>query len=165
MSGSDRVVATSPADVAALTRDVIASCDSLIRDAGFTVDVTVAGDIPEIPVDAAAFRRALTNLIVNALKYGTDGAWLGVDVSVGTGRAGRPEVVVAVKDRGRGIDAPDLPHIFDAFYRGQYAKDRQIHGNGLGLSLVKGIASAHGGRVSVLSTPGAGATFALHLPA
>lgn len=164
LTDNNRPATTSPSDIVVLTRDVVASCDSLIRDAGFTCDVTTADSIPDVPLDEAAFRRALNNLIVNALKYGTDGAWLGVDVAMGTRAGGAQEVRVTVSDRGRGIDAADLPHIFEAFYRGEYAKERQIHGNGLGLSLVKGIAEAHGGRVTVVSTPGAGAAFTLHLP-
>lgn len=163
LSGPRRPIATAPTDIAALTQDVVASCDALIKEAGFTVECTIADHLPEIPVDDGAYRRALSNLIVNALKYGTDGSWLGVDVRMGAGKGG-DEVRVSVSDRGRGIDLPDLPHIFEAFYRGQYAKDRQIHGNGLGLSLVQRIAEAHGGRVTVQSTPGAGATFTLHLP-
>jgi len=164
MSDAKRAAATAPTDIVTVTRDVVASSDALIRDAGFTVDVTAPDAMPDVPLDEGAYRRALTNLIGNALKYGTDGAWLGVDVRMATTKAGTPEVQVAVSDRGRGIDARDLPHIFEAFYRGEYAKERQIHGNGLGLSLVKGIAEAHGGRVTVTSTPGAGATFTLHLP-
>lgn len=155
---------TTLTDIVWLTRDVVASCDSLIRKAGFTAEVTFGDDLPEVPLDEAAYRRALNNLIVNALKYGTDGAWVGINVTLGTARGGAKEVRVSVTDRGRGIDPVDLPHIFEAFYRGQYAKDQQIHGNGLGLSLVKGIAEAHGGRVAVISTPGKGATFTLHLP-
>ena len=58
---------------------------------------------------------------------------------------------ISVSDRGRGIEAEDLAHIFEPFYRGRYALDRQIHGNGLGLSLVQRIAEAHGGRVTVKS--------------
>ena len=72
---------------------------------------------------------------------------------------------IAVSDRGRGIAAEDLAHIFEPFYRGRYAIERQIHGNGLGLSLVARIAEAHGGRITVTSSPGAGSTFTLHLPA
>ena len=70
-----------------------------------------------------------------------------------------------MSDRGRGIDADDLPHIFEPFYRGRYAQDRQIQGNGLGLSLVRRIAEAHGGRVTVKTAAGAGSTFTIHLPA
>jgi signal transduction histidine kinase len=77
----------------------------------------------------------------------------------------RDEVQISVSDRGRGIDAEDLAHIFEPFYRGRYALDRQIHGNGLGLSLVQRIAEAHGGRVTVKSARGEGTTFTIHLPA
>jgi signal transduction histidine kinase len=165
LSGRRPLTTTAPTDVVAFAQEVVASWDALIRDAGFTVDVTAAGDVPSVLIDEGMFRSALNNLIANALKYGAGGSWLGVDVRLGAGKSGKKEVRVSVSDRGRGIDPPDLPHIFDAFYRGQYAKDRQIHGNGLGLSLVERIAEAHGGRVSVTSTPGAGATFTLHLPA
>jgi signal transduction histidine kinase len=150
LSGPRRPIATAPTDIVSLTQDVVASCDALITEAGFVVECTASDDVPEIPLDEGAYRRALSNLIVNALKYGTDGSWVGVDVRTGVGKKGR-EVQVTVADRGRGIDAADLPHIFEAFYRGQYAKERQIHGNGLGLSLVQRIAEAHGGRVTVTS--------------
>jgi len=75
------------------------------------------------------------------------------------------KVQITVSDRGRGIATEDLPHIFEPFYRGRRAVDEQVHGNGLGLSLVKRIVEAHGGRVSVKSAPGEGTSFTLHLPA
>ena len=126
------------------------------------VKVSVPTDVPPVHGDAGALRRALTNLLGNAAKYGRDGQWVGVTVEHRGGRT--PEVAITVADRGVGIDATDLPHIFEAFYRGQYAKERQIHGNGLGLSLVKRIVDAHGGTVTVKSAPGEGAAFTLHLP-
>ena len=70
-----------------------------------------------------------------------------------------------MSDKGLGISSADLPHIFEPFYRGAEALSRQIHGNGLGLSIVKGIVEAHDGHVTVHSTQGAGSTFVLHLPA
>jgi len=87
-------------------------------------------------------------------------------VAVETGGTGRSrEVRISVSDRGPGIDSHDLPHLFEPFYRGREAVARQVQGNGLGLHLVKRIAEAHGGRVSVRSPAGQGATFTLHLPA
>jgi signal transduction histidine kinase len=70
-----------------------------------------------------------------------------------------------VSDRGRGIPAEELSHIFEPFYRGRFAVDQQIHGNGLGLSLVKRIVEAHGGRITVKSAPEQGSTFTIALPA
>ena len=78
-------------------------------------------------------------------------------------RRGR-EVQIVVEDRGLGIPPADLPHIFEPFYRGSEAQSQQIHGNGLGLSIVRSIVEAHGGRVTVTSTPGKGSTFTMHIP-
>jgi two-component system sensor histidine kinase BaeS len=86
-----------------------------------------------------------------------------VSAHVAQGRSGE-EVRIDVEDRGLGIAPDDLPHIFEPFYRGADAQQRQIHGNGLGLSIVKGIVEAHGGRVSVKTVPGSGSTFSVHLP-
>lgn len=170
LSDAKASLAKTPVDVAALTSEIVKSCVEtcrpLARTEGFsTIDITTQEGLPEVSLDEGAFRRALNNLVVNAFKYGQGDAWLGVEVKRGADKNGRAEVQVAVSDGGPGIDPADLPHIFEAFYRGHDAKAQQIHGNGLGLSLVKGIAEAHGGRVTVKSTPGAGATFTLHLPA
>jgi signal transduction histidine kinase len=74
-------------------------------------------------------------------------------------------VRISVSDHGPGIPAEDLPRIFDPFYRGGDAMARQIHGNGLGLSLVKRIVIAHGGQVTVTTRAGAGSSFTITLPA
>jgi two-component system sensor histidine kinase BaeS len=73
-------------------------------------------------------------------------------------------VEIAVEDGGPGIEPEDLAHIFDPFYRGRRAGQQQIRGIGLGLSLVKRIAEAHGGSVSATSALGSGARFVLALP-
>ena len=101
----------------------------------------------------AALRSALQNLIANALKYGGTGAVGSRGRIEVNGRRG-PAVRIAVSDHGLGIPPADLPHIFEPFYRGAEAQSRQIRGNGLGLSIVKGIVEAHGGRVAVESAPG-----------
>jgi signal transduction histidine kinase len=100
---------------------------------------------------------------VNAAKYGGSDRWVGVRVDAsGSGRS--REVRIAVEDHGRGITAADLPHIFEPFYRGADAVSRQIQGSGLGLALVRRIAEAHGGRVTVMTRDGVGSTFTIHLP-
>jgi signal transduction histidine kinase len=75
------------------------------------------------------------------------------------------EVHITISDHGPGIPASELPHIFDPFYRGADAVARQVHGNGLGLSLVRRIVVAHGGRVTVATRAGAGSSFTIALPA
>ncbi|HWP54689.1 MAG TPA: HAMP domain-containing sensor histidine kinase, partial [Pyrinomonadaceae bacterium] len=66
--------------------------------------------------------------------------------------------------RGRGMSSVDVAHIFEPFYRGHEAVAAQIKGSGVGLSLVKQIVQAHGGKITVKSTPGTGSVFTLHLP-
>ena len=153
-----------PQPVGTLISDAVAASQDTVAEAGVTVDVKVPEGLPPVLVDAPALRSCLANLIANAVKYGGTSRWIGVTASTAPGRKG-PEVRVAVMDKGLGISSADLPHIFEPFYRGAEAHSRQIHGNGLGLSIVKGIVDAHGGRVSVQSAPGEGSTFVLHLPA
>jgi signal transduction histidine kinase len=164
MSGTWRTHNARPIDVGELIRDVVASASSMPDAGNVEFAVEIPDDLPAVAGDEGALRRALQNLIGNAVKYGRDGRWIGVTVRRTLARGG-DEVQVSVSDRGRGIDADDLAHIFEPFYRGRYAIERQIHGNGLGLSLVKRIAEAHGGRVTVTSGPGTGTTFTITLPA
>jgi signal transduction histidine kinase len=120
-------------------------------------------DPPMVVGDAAALRSAIQNLIANAVKYGGRDRWVGVKIEHGRQRR-RPEVWITVSDHGDGIPASELPHIFDPFYRGADAVARQVHGNGLGLSLVRQIVAAHSGRVTVTTRAGAGSSFTIALP-
>jgi two-component system sensor histidine kinase MprB len=98
--------------------------------------------------------RAVANLLDNAGKWSPSGGT--VEVKVRSGE-------VTVRDYGPGIDEADLPHIFDRFYRASEA--RAMPGSGLGLSIVKRVAEAHGGRVSAERPEGGGSLFRLSLPA
>jgi signal transduction histidine kinase len=143
-----------------------AAIDTAIAAAGgagsLTVQRDIAPDLPSVIGDAAALRSAIQNLVANAVKYGGADRWVGVRAEQIAGR--HPEVCITVSDHGAGIPAADLPHIFEPFYRGSEAVAGQVHGNGLGLSLVRRIAIAHGGRVAVSSKPNDGTTFTLTLP-
>jgi signal transduction histidine kinase len=163
LSGNRVLRRAAPVDPGMVVREAMAASEALCREQGVALEVQVAADLPLVEADEDAVRRALDNLVANALKYAADGRWIGV-TATRTGRPGAPEVQIAVSDRGRGIDADELQHIFEPFYRGRYAIERQIHGNGLGLSLVRRIAEAHGGRVTAASAPGQGTTFTLLLP-
>jgi signal transduction histidine kinase len=136
----------------------------LLESAGVQVHREIAADLPQVMGDAAALRSVVQNLIANAVKYGGRDQWVGIRAEHAVDRR-RSEVRITVSDHGAGIPASELPHIFDPFYRGADAVDRQIHGNGLGLSLVKRIVAAHGGRVSVTTRAGAGSAFTIVLPA
>lgn len=108
--------------------------------------------------DRTRVLQALANLVDNAVKY--------VPVGGEVALAARPqdtEVLLTVTDNGIGIRPEDLPHVWERLFRGD--RSRSEHGLGLGLSLVKAIALAHGGSVAVESTPGKGSCFTLRLPA
>jgi two-component system sensor histidine kinase SenX3 len=163
LSGNRRALALRPVDLAWLAQDVIDSHAATLSSLGFRTEVTAAPDLPLVMADEEAIRRALNNLIGNAIKYAADGRSLSIHLSRHD-EAGQDDVAIAVTDGGQGIAAEDLPHIFEPFYRGREVVSRQLHGNGLGLSLVSRIAEAHRGSISVRSTPGSGATFTLRLP-
>jgi signal transduction histidine kinase len=123
----------------------------------------IAPDLPPVIADAPALRSAIQNLVANAVKYGGRDRWVGIRAQHVRERR-RSEVWITVSDHGPGIPTAELPHIFEPFYRGADALEKQIHGNGLGLSLVRRIVTAHGGRVSVSTKPGAGSAFTIVLP-
>jgi two-component system phosphate regulon sensor histidine kinase PhoR len=108
--------------------------------------------------------RALENLVENALKYGAAGKRVDVTLSRAQTRAGAPEARIAIRDFGPGIAPEHLPRLTERFYRVDVADSRSQGGTGLGLSLVKHVLNRHGGRVSIESVPGQGATFTMHLP-
>ncbi len=135
-----------------------------IESARCEVDIQAPSEIPPVMGDPVALRRAFQNLIGNAAKHGGEGGWIGITVEVSeTGE--QQEVTVRVQDRGAGIPAEELAHLFEPFYRGERAKGDQVRGTGLGLSLVAEIAKAHGGSVTGENSAAGGATFTLRLPA
>jgi signal transduction histidine kinase len=107
--------------------------------------------------DRNRLQQVLVNLLDNALKYTPDGGRVEISAETCPG-----ETVITVKDTGIGIPPEELPRIWERLYRGD--KSRSQRGLGLGLSLVRAIVNAHGGRIEVKSTTGKGSTFAVHLP-
>jgi signal transduction histidine kinase len=112
--------------------------------------------LPALVVDGRRVLQAIGNLVGNAAKFAADGG----EVALGWRLAG-DALEVTVRDDGPGIPADALQHIFGAFWQARHADRR---GLGLGLAIARGIAEAHGGRLWVESTPGAGSTFVLALP-
>jgi signal transduction histidine kinase len=144
---------------AGVVEAAIADSAAEARDRG--IEIETAFPDPELYVvgDPEALRRGVSNLVTNALKHG--GEENAVKVSVGSLGG---EVTISVADRGPGIPASEVPHLFEAFYRGRRAREQQIRGSGLGLSLVQQVAREHGGRVEVDSSPGRGSIFSIVLP-
>jgi two-component system phosphate regulon sensor histidine kinase PhoR len=120
---------------------------------------SVPFDLPPARADRRALEQVLSNLIDNAVKYGTEGASVMVGAAADDGT-----LRVSVTDTGPGIESKHLPRLFERFYRVDAGRSRELGGTGLGLSIVKHMVEAMGGRVSVESSPGAGTTFAFTLP-
>ena len=154
----DVLVRREPVDVAAVTRDVCHRLAPLSEQRKVPL-VCEAPDAAIVSGDAIALERVIFNLAENALRYTPPGE--GATVRV---KAPDSEVVVEVADHGSGIAAEHLPHLFERFYRVDKARSREFGGAGLGLSIVKTLAEAHGGSVEVRSEVGRGSTFIVRLP-
>jgi len=153
-----------PVEVGGLVESALAACRSLVEQGGFQVETEIQPGLPLVMADAAAMRNAIQNLLSNAMKYSGESRRIGIQAHSRVGERGA-EVNIKIEDHGLGIAPSDLSQIFEPFYRSREVVAAQIHGNGLGLSLVKHIIEAHGGRVSVESAVGRGSSFTLHLPA
>lgn len=140
---------------------VIQECLPAFRETnpGHRYVVSSTFEDPELEFDPMLITQAVTNLLSNATKYSPSGG----EVEVGLSVEGR-EAVFWVKDQGVGIEAENLPYIFEKFYRVDNSLTRETGGTGLGLANVKHIAEAHGGRAWVKSRPGQGSQFFVALP-
>ena len=145
-------------DLADLVREACELFGTTAEDRGLTLSC----DVPEgcvIAGDARMLQRLLANLLDNAIKYTPTGGKVEVSLAATAGQG----ATLTVKDTGIGISAADLPRIFERFYRGD--RSRSEAGTGLGLSLARAIARAHGGEITVESRPGEGSVFVVTLPA
>ena len=117
---------------------------------------------PELVIvgHAMLLRRALSNLLSNALSHTPPGQFIDI-----TAHRDGDSVVVAVADGGDGIEAEDLPYVFDRFFRGDRSRSSSERRLGLGLSITKSIVAMHHGLIAVVSTKGAGTRFSMTFPA
>jgi signal transduction histidine kinase len=143
----------APADLGVLLEDVAADCAPLAAARGSWIHADPPPGVVAC-VDAPALRRAVANLLDNAVRHGAPGQTVTLTLAAGDGRA-----VVAVEDQGPGVAARDRGRVWEPFARGD-----GTGGMGLGLATVRRVAAAHGGRAWVEDAPGGGARFVLVLP-
>lgn len=148
--GIDRVAA-SPADV---VREAVDALEPLVARRAGTLVAQASATLPRIPLDPDRVRQVLANLVGNASKAGASRIVVGADVQ-------GADLVFRVADNGPGIPPEDLPRMFERYWRG---RETQYKGTGLGLPISNGIVKAHGGRMWIESTVGAGSTFYFSIP-
>jgi two-component system, OmpR family, sensor histidine kinase BaeS len=142
-------------DPAELAEDAVAAFRARADRAGVRLDRRGGDGLPELDVDPVRIGEVLANLLTNAIRHTPRGG--SVEVLVEPAEEG---VAFAVSDTGPGIDARDLPHVFDRF-----VKSADSGGAGLGLAIARSLVEAHGGRIAAASAPGRGATMRFVLPA
>ena len=131
--------------------------EAVAQEQGVALSCSGAGSLD---ADPALLRRALGNLLSNAIRHTPSGGTVRLEAHEEEGAS-----VIAVRDSGPGIPAEDLPRVFDRFYRSPRSRASHPQGLGLGLAIVKSIMDLHGGSVEILRAPGGGALVRLTFPA
>jgi two-component system sensor histidine kinase SenX3 len=150
----------APVDMGAVIKEVV----NKARACDVSIETTIDPELPLVHGDTDALHSLIENLLSNAVKYSSEKKWVGI--------AARPIrkgemlfVEIAVRDKGIGIPQQDIDDVFLAFHRGSNARDAQIQGSGLGLSLTRHILEAHKGTISVQSKLDEGTEFVVQIPA
>jgi signal transduction histidine kinase len=142
-----------------LIEDNIILLEGLAAQKRLRIRLDIASDLSPVEGDARMLNNVITNLLINAIKYNKLDGEIFITLNNDSNM-----VRVTVQDTGIGIAEPDLPRIFDRFYRAKHRTTEKIEGTGLGLAIVKTVVQRHGGQVSAASTLGVGSTFSFTLP-
>ena len=162
LEGGTADLKMAPVDVAALLRGIVEKFMPQSHKAGVDLQLEVADGLPALIGDGDRLAQVFNNLVDNALKFTPTGG----RVTLAAKQVGG-ELEVLVADTGSGVSAEALPRLFDRFYQADTSRARaggESHGAGLGLSIVKEIVQAHGGKIGVRSQVGHGTSFTIHLP-
>jgi signal transduction histidine kinase len=145
-----------PLDVNQLIGDICTAYATTAGERGLRIDCERGHDVPPVSADRGRIAQVVNNLLDNAIRLTPRGGRIVLRTEAEEGGAR-----LSVSDTGPGIDAEDIPHLFDRFWQGQRSRRGS---SGLGLAIAKGIVDAHNGRIWVESTPGHGSTFFILLP-
>ena len=159
----EHVLPTTAVAVGAVVRRVVDSLEVRAKGFDMPIELKLTEGLPEVAGDADELAQLFQNLLDNALKYGRRGSPVTVTAARSTRFPGG--LFVSVKDEGEGIAREHLPRLTERFYRVDNARSRAMGGTGLGLAIVKHIVGRHRGLLDVVSEPGRGSCFTVHLPA
>ena len=153
----DRTYQRQPCDLGVAAQAALETFGGVLAAEGFAVEEAMAEALPPVLADPEAVEGAVANILGNAVKYSAQRKAIRLAVN----QRGA-EVVVEVADRGIGLPSGEEERVFEQFHRGTNAASTA--GTGLGLSLVKNVVEAHGGRVEAANRPGGGSVFRLYFP-
>jgi PAS domain S-box-containing protein len=149
-------------DVNGVVRQLLNDRAALIGERGLTIDAALEADMPPALANANFVSQILSNLVTNATQYTPPGGQIVVSTARRSDRD-RSWITFTVKDTGSGINADDLPRLFERFYRGEAGRRSGTPGTGLGLAICSDLADKLGGHITVASPPGQGAAFTVWL--
>ncbi|MGM9999360.1 MAG: ATP-binding protein [Candidatus Bruticola sp.] len=144
-----------------LVQECISAFEPIAAGKNISLICHIANDLPWITADPRLLRQVFINILDNGVRF--TGVKGGGRIEVDLSMRGR-EFVVSIKDNGVGIEADDLEHIFERFYRGKNSASANLGGAGLGLSAAESIVKSHNGTISASGTPGEGSLFTIVLP-
>lgn len=146
-----------PGNIGEVIRRVVSGMENRAQQSGIALSASVPDSLRGVAMDADRIAQVLRNLLGNALRHTPAGG--SIIVTAQPSLQSSKEILVSVADTGQGIPPQDLPYIFERFYRVDRSRSRSTGGAGIGLTIVKQLVEAHGGRVWAESTPGKGSTF------
>lgn len=145
--------------ISLLAKEVCDQLEHLAQLKKITLKNKIASDLPLVQADSSKVQKVMTVILENAIKYTPENGEVNLSAI-----SKEKEVQIAIEDSGAGIDAHDLPRIFERFYRVEKSRTREVGGSGLGLAIAKHLVLAHGGKIWVESQLGQGSTFFFTLP-
>lgn len=149
----------APCNFLDIIRSQINALEGYAHEKSITLHYSHSGTLAVVQVDERRMCQVVANLIGNGIKYNRPGGHVWVEIS-----RTDDALHVTVRDDGMGIEAADLPYIFERFFRAQHGEAAHVEGTGLGLSIAKAIIERHGGSIHVESIPGKGSIFSFTVP-
>lgn len=148
LEAGDMEIVLSKTELCELCREAVLDFYDILSQKGYEVEVEIPEKAVYVQGNADAIRRVLNNLISNSLRYGGEGRYLGIFL-----REDEREAAIDVADKGRGIEKEFAEHIFDRLFTMEDSRNRDIQGNGLGLTIARSLARQMGGDVTFVSRP------------
>ncbi len=159
LESNDTDIELSKVNLSEICRESILDFYEILTNDHFQVEIKV----PEMPVyvmgNTEALQRIFSNLISNAIRYGADGAYLGLFLIIE-----EEKVIVKVVDHGKGIEKAFADSVFERLFTMEDSRSRKVQGNGLGLTIAKNLTEKLQGSLTLESTPGVITTFTLQFP-